>query len=189
MSPNTLHKTLNLEIGTVISDARYEWAHSAQPRSLNTDDLIARHLTKYVEARLSPPLPSTNIGFKIWVPGPPAPWGMGRAVGKGRRIKPQRLADWQDKILLEWRRIHGSTQLPGPVSFALAFHVHRPHIDLDNLAKGAIDALKEQAFGDDDRVYSISARKVPVEKEEEAGMELALASYKGLSFEKHAEDF
>lgn len=189
MSPNTLHKSLNLEIGTVISNARYEWAHSAQPRSLNTDDLIARHLTKYVEARLTDTLPSTNIGFRIWVDGAPAPWGMGRAVGRGRRIKPQRLADWQDRVILQWNIKHGSTCLPGPVSFAFTFHVHRPHLDLDNLVKGAIDALKGRAFGNDDRVYSISTIKIPVEKEEEAGMELALASYKGLSFEKHAEDF
>lgn len=178
-----------LEIDTVIADARREWSHATQSGSLSVYDMIARAVLNYVEEKIyDQPRRLEPQGFKIWVPGAPAPWGMGRQVARGRRLKPQRLQDYQSRVLLEWRRIHGSTQLSGPVQLDFAFHTPSSSVDTSNMIKGAEDALKDQAFGDDDRVYRIGAVKIPVRDKPEAGTEICVSAYVGHSFSKHAEE-
>lgn len=176
------------EIDTVIALARQEWGHSSKTGTLTVYDVIARAMLKYVEAKVCDQPRLEPAGFKIWVPGPPAPWGMGRQVARGRRLKPQRLADFQDRVLVEWLRVHGSTHLVGPVAIDFTFHTTSSAVDTSNMVKGAEDALKDRAFGDDDRVYRIGALKVPVKEKNEAGTEICVSSYIGHAFRKHAEE-
>lgn len=176
-----------MEIDTVLATARSEWAHSSHTRSSSVEDFMVRHLTRYVEDKLKNGDCGDlrKPGFTIWVPGEPAPWGMGKAVRGGRRLKPQRLQDWQDRVTLEWRRIQGTTQLSGPVSLSFVFHPTTHRTDLSNLVKGAEDALKDRAFGDDQLVYRIDARKMPASSHDEAGMEMVVAAHDGSAFMRH----
>jgi len=183
-------KRLADEISTVLADARYEWSHSSHARSLSVEDFMVRFLTRFIQSKLGDkPQPEAPKGMKIWAGGKPAPWGMGKSVGRGRRLKPQRLADWQALIGWEWRKLHGTTCFEGPVEIECLFHVTRPHLDLDNLLKAAIDGLKDIAFRDDDRVYKVTATKLPPPEEPcekfEPGMELALSCYRGPAFDSH----
>jgi len=181
-------KNLRMEIDCLIADARREWANSLYTPTDTVYEYIAEAVARFIEDREMGQPKVENQGFKIWVPGPPAPWGMGRQVSRGIRLKPQRLKDFQDRTLLQWRRIHGSTQLAGPIQLDFAFHTASSSVDTSNMIKGAEDALKEQAFGDDDRVYRITAVKVPVKDKKDAGMEMCLSAYLGAAFQKHAEE-
>lgn len=181
------HKNLSMEISDVIAGAVYDWAHSSQLRSLSRDDMIARHVVRFIEERDSGSPQHSDPGMRIWIKGKPAPWGMGRQVRRGIRLKPQRLADWQTALQVAWRRRHRSTCFSGPVSISLLFHTHRPHIDLDNLSKGAIDALKDVAFADDDLVYELHALKRPM-RQGKPGAEISIAQYMGHVHPQHQED-
>lgn len=181
-------KNLLMEIDCLISQARQEWAGAFYTPTESVYEYIARAFARFVEEREMGQPKVDPAGFRIWVPGPPAPWGMGRQVARGRRLKPQRLQDFQQRTLLEWRRIHGSTQLSGPIQLDFAFHTTSSAVDTSNMIKGAEDALKDEAFGDDDRVYRISAIKVPVKDKKDAGAEISVAAYLGSAFKKHAEE-
>ena len=118
---------------------------------------------------------------RIWVPGEPATWGMGAG---NRKRKPEHLKDWQQAVGWAWRQYSGPLQLSGPVQLDFLFKTAKNRKDTSNMVKAAEDALKNVAFGDDDRVYRIVAVKEPVSVGS-GGMYFRIARYGGPAFKEH----
>ena len=124
----------------------------------------------------------------IFVPGRPVPWGMGRETRAGRRLKPERLKVFQEKVAYAWREHCGSLRFPGAVAIRLGILLStsgRLKIDEDNVKKAVADALKHVAFGDDDLVYSSTVYKQPCRPGEE-GIFFAVEPYGGPVDPRHA---
>lgn len=94
------------------------------------------------------------------------------------------LKNWQENIGWCWRKEYGSLKIDGPIALDFLFLSDKAHKDLTNMVKGAEDALQHVAFGDDDRVYSITARKEPASREE-AGTRIRVSSIGGPAFKEH----
>jgi len=177
---------LQMELDTLLSEAKWDWAHSSHCRTMTVEEFYVRYLLRWLEQRNGDF--EERRGWTIWVPGEPVPWGMGKAVRGGWRLKPQRLKDWQDKVLLSWRQCHQSAKISGPTSLSFTFHCSKARMDTSNLIKGAEDALKTHAVPDDSYVYEICARKVPAEDGHPIGMEMSVGAYMGYAFPKHSEE-
>lgn len=178
---------LAMELDTLLNEAKWDWAHSSHCRTMTVEEFYVRYLLRWLEQRNGDGLKERR-GWEIWVPGEPAPWGMGKAVRGGFRLKPERLKAWQDKVILAWRHAHQRAKLTGPAALSFEFFCQKHRTDLSNLVKGAEDALKDQAFPDDQYVYEIAARKTPAEDGHPVGMKMSVAAYLGYTFSRHTEE-
>lgn len=115
------------------------------------------------------------------MPGEPATWSMGPG---NRKRKPESLKSWQDAVGWAWRQYQGSLKHLGPVQLGFLFKTAKNRKDTSNMVKAAEDALKNVAFGDDNRVYSIVAIKVPVQTGS-GGMYFTVRPWPGPAFREH----
>lgn len=90
-----------------------------------------------------------------------------RAVPKGRprvtthgTYTPERTKEWEAKVGWEFVELHGKPLIEGDVLMALTFSGVRAAQDVDNLAKGVLDALNGIAYKDDRQVTRLVADKI-----------------------------
>jgi crossover junction endodeoxyribonuclease RusA len=95
---------------------------------------------------------STLLPFEFIIDGPP--------VSQQTRRR-SRLRAWVEQVRQEAQRSWPEGELPatGPVMVRLTYLYRGAAVDLDNLAKPILDALKDLAYLDDEQVTDIHIRR------------------------------
>lgn len=121
----------------------------------------------------------TSRRFHFTVPGVPVAQPRHRVARHGAYIpKDHPIHAYKQAVLLAWQSLPAvyGEPMPGAVSVGVTFWFPRPQSmiwktkpmlavvkttkpDLDNLAKGVLDALQHHAFGDDSRVCELRLSK------------------------------
>lgn len=124
---------------------------------------------------------------QCFVPGPPAPQGSKRHVGKGRMVESSKaVGPWRERVALAVHE-YGWPVLTGPVRVHLRFVMPRPastpkrstppatkRPDLDKLARAILDAITGICIADDSLVIDLHARKRLAEIGETPGVHIEL---------------
>lgn len=91
----------------------------------------------------------------FWVPGPPVPKGRARTVrvgGKVMSFTPKRTRDWESAVRLVAQSACASQRWkPTKATYSVAITVNRARRagDVDNFAKGCLDAMNTVVWPDD----------------------------------------
>lgn len=97
------------------------------------------------------------------VVGAPVPKQSFRYTANGGGYIDPRVLEWQKMVSTEAKAaMLSACQAPGtaPVAVHLDFYLPtRRRVELDNLSKGVLDALKTVVFDDDDQVVELHLRK------------------------------
>lgn len=103
------------------------------------------------------------------VPGPPVPWARARRVGNRYFVDAKTAAHKAAVERAAWAAGVKLIEKPHAVSVTMSFHLPRPkrgkytdpidRRDLDNLAKGCLDAMNGLAFDDDGQVCRLFLEK------------------------------
>ena len=92
-----------------------------------------------------------QLPFELIIGGPP--------VSQQTRNR-QRLRDWKSHVHDVARQRWGAGQpFVGEVSVSITYFFEGASIDVDNMAKPILDAMKDLVFSDDSYVYDLLCRK------------------------------
>lgn len=106
---------------------------------------------------------SHYYSMTIWVEGEPRPKQSYRALKSGGGYQPKRVKEWQNAVAAAARKTMDATEsLPqtGNVIVELSFVLsNNRRVDLDNLSKGTLDALRGILYEDDCQITSLCIEK------------------------------
>jgi crossover junction endodeoxyribonuclease RusA len=97
--------------------------------------------------------------YRLVIPQRAVPKGRPRVTTNGT-YTPERTKAWEAKVGWEFVELHGKPLIEGEVLMALTFSGARAAQDVDNLAKGVLDALNGIAYADDRQVTRLVADKI-----------------------------
>lgn len=99
----------------------------------------------------------------FWVDGEPRPKQSYRALKSGGGYQPARVKAWQDTVAWKAHEVMAASEsqpLTGNVSMVLSFVLgNNRRVDLDNLSKGTLDALRGIVFVDDCQIVKMTVEK------------------------------
>ena len=96
--------------------------------------------------------------FSVFIPGNPRPKQRPRVVN-GRAYTPRKTRQWENTVGWWWKSKQGP-RFDGPIAVKLDFYYPTARrVDLDNLAKAALDGLQGVAFEDDAQIVRMEASK------------------------------
>jgi crossover junction endodeoxyribonuclease RusA len=96
------------------------------------------------------------------VGGEPIPKGRPRAKAGQRAFTPKRTADAEKRVASAFRTAHPEfVPLTGRLMFMVTFYRSTRHrVDTDNLVKLCTDALNGLAYGDDEQIEELHAKRI-----------------------------
>lgn len=101
----------------------------------------------------------TTIEFTV--DGEPAPKQSFRYVSGKHSYQTPRVRAWQENVAWAAKQAYKGELLCGPLAVTIVFHVkHKRRVDVDNLGKGSIDALRGVLFADDRQIVDLRLIKI-----------------------------
>jgi Holliday junction resolvase RusA-like endonuclease len=100
------------------------------------------------------------VGIGFWIDGVAVAKQSFR-YAKGGGYRDPRVTIWEEKVAYAAKeKLAGREMMAGELSVQLRFYMpNRRRVDVDNLSKGVLDALKDVLFTDDSQVVELHVKK------------------------------